>query len=142
VEVNTELAMAALADAKANPDRFNMNTFFSMWPRKAIVKDSENFLPPCGTTACFAGFAALRVAPLGAKVVDGFIIHEGQGLNRHVEPYATKALGPEGGPVNCQHCGEQCRKDGYGELVHLDTGFYGAYTGDDPKHGTLTHVAV
>jgi hypothetical protein len=44
--------------------------------------------------------------------------------------------------VKCQVCGEQCRKDGYGELIHLATGLYGAYTEDDPKHGTLSHVAV
>jgi hypothetical protein len=46
--------------------------------------------------------------------------------------------------TRCQVCGQDTEDDGYGELVHADTGLYGAYHSpqDDPKHGSLGHVAV
>jgi hypothetical protein len=59
--------MAALADAKANPDRFDMGVFWG--GMSDFIKDSPDMtVPPCGTTGCFAGFAALRAAPAGTKI--------------------------------------------------------------------------
>lgn len=47
---------------------------------------------------------------------------------------------------SCKICHEPVEDDGYGEPVHKDTGFYGAYSGnysfEDPRRGELTHVAV
>jgi hypothetical protein len=45
----------------------------------------------------------------------------------------------------CQVCHQDTEDDGYGDVIHKDTGLYGAYGGpfwDDPKRGDLTHVAV
>jgi hypothetical protein len=43
--------------------------------------------------------------------------------------------------VNCKVCHEPTQDDGYGELVHADTGLYGDYV-DGYRVHELTHVAV
>ena len=90
--MNVELALAALEDAKANPDQFDMNCWFSSSVVTEFEKDGPNFLPPCGTTACYAGFAALRAAPIGTRVVSGYLVQAGDSPAVHVEHYAAKAL--------------------------------------------------
>lgn len=87
--MNVELAMAALEDAKAHPENFDMDVWFS--DGGGFTKDREDFSPPCGTTACYAGFVALRVAPVGSMVRACAIIAPGaDGID--VEAYATEAL--------------------------------------------------
>src|SRR5579859_7356628 len=81
--------MAALEDAKAHPENFDMDVWFS--DGGGFTKDREDFSPPCGTTACYAGFVALRVAPVGSMVRACAIIAPGaDGID--VEAYATEAL--------------------------------------------------
>jgi hypothetical protein len=88
--VNVELALASLEDAKANPGNFDMDSFFSS--TRAITKEADGFqAPPCGTTACYAGFVSLRVAPKGSRIIGGYVI-EPDGTRKHAETYATKAL--------------------------------------------------
>lgn len=94
--MNIELAMAALEDAKAHPENFDMDSFFSFLPKGGIVKTGAAIPPLCGTTACYAGFASLRYAPIGAKVVSmeygiaRVVIPGAEPVD--VEDYATKAL--------------------------------------------------
>jgi hypothetical protein len=89
--VNGELAMASLADAKASPASFDMNSFFSS--SRTITKEADGFQPPpCGTTACYAGFVSLRVAPKGSKIVNGRVI-EPDDTRTRAGYYAQKALG-------------------------------------------------
>lgn len=93
--MNVQLALDALEDAKAHPENFYMGSFFGGLHSlgRPLVKDRENFVPPCGTTACYAGFVSLRVAPVGSKIADACIVHpDGQGNHVHVETYATNAL--------------------------------------------------
>jgi hypothetical protein len=76
--MNVELAMAALEDAKAHPENFDMASYFGSRGGGAadFVKEAADMtVPPCGTTGCFAGFVALRVAPVGARIAQGRIIH-------------------------------------------------------------------
>ncbi len=97
--MNVDLAQAALRDAKANPDRFDMAVFWQA--PEDFVKDSADMtVPPCGTTGCFAGFASLRAAPVGTRVVkatidrSSLIILPGQHADdaSDTEEYATRAL--------------------------------------------------
>lgn len=88
--MNVELAQAALGDAKAHPENFDMDSFFST--TQTIVKDGEGFQPPpCGTTACYAGFVSLRVAPKGSRIAGGVIVTP-DGREVHAGQYAAKAL--------------------------------------------------
>lgn len=97
--MNVELALAALADAKANPDRFDMDFYWNS--PQDFTKDTQDMtVPPCGTTGCFAGFAALRAAPVGTKILAaGFdyvsrIVQPGQDPEEALSTgeYAMKAL--------------------------------------------------
>jgi len=91
--VNAELATLALEIAKANPELFNMYTFSQGWGgQEALVKDGPVFMPPCGTTACYAGWVSYVAAPAGSEI-HGAFVQEPDGLYRHVEDYAIKALG-------------------------------------------------
>jgi hypothetical protein len=94
--MNVELAMQALADAKAHPDRFDMASYFGSRHGEVadFVKDAEDMtVPPCGTTGCFAGFVCLRVAPVGARIVQGRIFHpDGPVEGVFASNYARKAL--------------------------------------------------
>ena len=88
--MNVELAFAALEDVKAHPENFDMDTWFSCG--SDFTKTTGNTVPPCGTTACYAGFVALRAAPVGSKVMSRAIVVPGtDGVD--VETYATEALG-------------------------------------------------
>ena len=98
--MNVELAQAALRDARANPDRFDMAVFWGAW--EDIIKDSADMtVPPCGTTGCFAGFAALRFAPVGTRIAMGTmdrgsrVVLPGQSEREaaDTEQYAARALG-------------------------------------------------
>jgi hypothetical protein len=76
--MNVGLAMAALEDAKAHPDRFDMASYFGSRHGEVadFTKDAPDMtVPPCGTTGCFAGFVALRVAPVGARISQGRIFY-------------------------------------------------------------------
>jgi hypothetical protein len=94
--MNVELALAAIEDAKAHPENFDMSTWFDSREHE-IVKDGPDFAPPCGTTACYAGFAALRAAPVGSVICGGFFfppgVPRGDGRGIFVENYAIRALG-------------------------------------------------
>lgn len=72
--MNVELAEAAIAAAERAPERFNMDTWTSAGDEftSSFVTTGE-MLPPCGTTACMAGFAALATLPKGTIVAGGFI---------------------------------------------------------------------
>lgn len=87
--MNVELANAALGDAKANPERFSMNSWTS--GLHGYLKKTPETVLPCGTTACYAGFVALRVAPVGASIRDTYVCIPGQ-KSVHVEQYAANAL--------------------------------------------------
>ena len=94
--MNIELAMQALADAKAHPGNFDMNIWFD-GAGCVLTKDREDFTPPCGTTACYAGFVSLRAAPVGSVVKGAFVFPPGTSPDtgigaRHVENYAKEAL--------------------------------------------------
>lgn len=97
--MNVELAQAALRDAKAHPDRFDMDLFWGA--PDDFVKDSADMtVPPCGTTGCFAGFASLRVAPVGTRIAMGTLDRTSRIIlpGQHeldaddTETYAIKAL--------------------------------------------------
>jgi hypothetical protein len=91
--VNIELAAKALELAKANPERFDMHTFSQGWGgRGPLVKDGPDFMPPCGTTACYAGWVSYVAAPAGSEI-QGAYVEGPDGLFQHVEDYAIKALG-------------------------------------------------
>jgi hypothetical protein len=81
--------MDALADAKAHPDNFDMNQW---WSGPKFTKDREGAVPPCGTIACYAGFAALRAAPLGTMIKTGFVYGPDGTRLGDVEIYAREAL--------------------------------------------------
>jgi hypothetical protein len=88
--MNVQLALEALEDAKAHPGNFDMNLYFSRgW--NGFVKDSDSTEPPCGSTACYAGFVALRAAPVGSKIADGYIVHP-DGKTAFADHYAADAL--------------------------------------------------
>lgn len=92
--MNVELAMQALADAKAHPENLNLETFFDL-PADGITKDTENFPPPCGTTACYAGFVSLRAAPIGTRIIPtdyGSRVRVPGENPVHVEIHAAAAL--------------------------------------------------
>jgi hypothetical protein len=82
--------MAALEDAKANPDHFSMSSWNTGFGR-GVIKAEGQTVPPCGTTACYAGFVALRVAPAGTKIVDAHVCIPDE-KPVHVEIYAEDAL--------------------------------------------------
>jgi len=95
--MNVELALASLEDAKANPDRLNMLAF---WGGDSFIKTGpDHTVPPCGTTGCYGGFAALRAAPAGTRIVTtsqygSRIVLDGQSVREaeSTEGYAIKAL--------------------------------------------------
>jgi hypothetical protein len=99
--VNVELARRAIELAKANPERFDMDSFSSGWEGLdwPAVKDGPDFIPPCGTTACFAGWVSYAAAPVGAKVMDSQVLLPGTD-SEHVESYAAKALGITAGQAD------------------------------------------
>lgn len=93
--MNTELAQKALQSAKASPEKFNMRTWFT-GPRgggnsRAEVTDER--VPPCGTTACYAGWVAFHHAPLGSKIKGSEIKPLGAARFDSIERYAAEALG-------------------------------------------------
>jgi hypothetical protein len=91
--VNVELALRAVELAKASPEQFDMSSFTCGWyDRDAVTKDSEDFTPPCGTTACYAGWTAYLAAPVGSEVQGSYVWEPGKS-SQHVEDYAIKALG-------------------------------------------------
>lgn len=97
--MNVELAMASLADAKASPENFDMGAFFST--SRTIKKEADGFQPPpCGTTACYAGFVSLRAAPKGSRIVGNFVV-EPDGTRTHAEFYAQEALGLDEDQTDC-----------------------------------------
>lgn len=107
--MNTELAQKALQSAKASPEKFNMRTWFT-GPRgggnsRAEVTDER--VPPCGTTACYAGWVAFHHAPLGSKIEGSNIKPLGADRYTPIELYATEALG--------------ITRDQAGTLFYLDT---------------------
>lgn len=91
--MNIDLAMKALEDAKRSPENFNMATWFGCTSRTLpeFTKDRENYTPPCGTTACYAGFVGLRVAPVGTRVMGSRLIFP-DGSDRWADDYAQEAL--------------------------------------------------
>lgn len=93
--MNTELAEKALESARANPGKFNMSTWFT-GPRggsNSQAEVTEDRVPPCGTTACFAGWVAFHHAPLGSKIKDAGIKLPGAERYDSIERYAAEALG-------------------------------------------------
>lgn len=74
--MNVDLAMAALKDAEVHPDEFDMGTWYTAWhtaetPGGSTEITEDQRTPPCGTTACFAGFIAWRTAPAGTVIANG-----------------------------------------------------------------------
>lgn len=93
--MNVELAEKALESARANPEKFNMSTWFT-GPRGGLdsqAEVTEDRVPPCGTTACFAGWVAFHHAPLGSKIKGSLIKLPGAGRYDSIEEYAKEALG-------------------------------------------------
>lgn len=97
--MNVDLARAAIADARAHIARFNMFTWYGLDDvsdeSAEFVKAEGQTVPPCGTTACFGGFAALRVAPAGSIVRNYGIVLPGESPDdsgHDVMLYARKAL--------------------------------------------------
>lgn len=88
--MNVELALAAIEDAKAHPDNFNMDSWHSF---ESVAKGSPGFTPPpCGTTACYAGFVALRVAPVESVIRAAAIHLPGAEWPEGIDDYAAGHL--------------------------------------------------
>ncbi len=99
--MNVELAMGSLEDAKARPQQFNME-YWVVTAADAEHAEEDDYkyeripvpddhVPPCGTTCCYAGFVAFRVAPAGCVIQDS-IIHFADGTKTEVSPFARDAL--------------------------------------------------
>lgn len=89
--MNVELAERAIRLAKANPEKFDMDSWVvGMYDGR--TKDSQEFVPPCGTTACYAGWVSFQAAPVGSKVIGAMVKVPGQEYGVHVETYARQAL--------------------------------------------------
>lgn len=93
--MNVTLAEAALGDARRHLDRFYMGTWFGKdhddGDAAIFIKEEGQTVPPCGTTACFAGFVALREAPAGSVIRNG-VIEMPSGKKREVSGYAENLL--------------------------------------------------
>lgn len=91
--MNTELAMEALASAKANPDRFDMGTWFG-GPRGGSrgAEVTEDHMPPCGTTACLAGWVAFHQGPVGSRIAGTIVTVPDAERSVDIEIYARDAL--------------------------------------------------
>jgi hypothetical protein len=95
--VITDLANAALADARANKDRFYMgswvnsgNDYSGFFPDRLVKQEGET-VPPCGTTACFGGFVLLRTSPVGTRISNG-VVRYPDGRVRETDKAAGEAL--------------------------------------------------
>lgn len=99
--MNVELARSALELAKANPEKFNMFSWVSSgaWGMKT-VKEAAEYVPPCGTTACYAGWVAFQAAPVGSVIQGSYVIEPGKPA-QHIEQYAQDALDLNRSQVNC-----------------------------------------
>lgn len=88
--MNVELAERAIAVARANPEQFDMSEWVN---GSCFRKDSADTMPPCGTTACFAGWVSLLAAPVGSGVVGAYIYPPDPPRRAvHVGDYARRAL--------------------------------------------------
>lgn len=88
--MNVELARQALEAAKANPERFDMASWVS--GKVDMTKDSPEFAPPCGTTACYAGWVAFNAAPVGSVVLGSYVTVPGAPKPVTIQRYAAEAL--------------------------------------------------
>jgi hypothetical protein len=91
--MNVELAMRALRVAKANPEQFDMSDWVTGLYDDVAVKEDLEFVPPCGTTACFAGWVSFLGAPVGSEVFGQRVYLPGRGdKGIHVGDYAEEVL--------------------------------------------------
>ena len=96
--MNVELARKALDAARRHPERFEMGDWFAVsdtggrYP-PAITIGPETRVPPCGTTACFAGWVVFMTAPEGTVIKDAVLWGPDGERMENVEKYAAGQLG-------------------------------------------------
>lgn len=86
-------------DIEQYGDRFDMKSWFYCEdgitapsdPEPQWIERGNSNIPPCGTTACIAGFAVWRNIPKGSKIFDGRIYFP-DGTDHSVMDLARDAL--------------------------------------------------
>lgn len=80
---NTAALQQLAKDIEQYADRFDMHSWFSgdtpltapSDPDPQWLEKGNSAVPPCGTTACAAGFAIWRNIPKGSRIFDGHVMY-------------------------------------------------------------------